>query len=150
VNEKGEKILAFEYDEISEASYGYIPVCKNGKWGYCDTDGNMVTGFEFEKALPLHKKLAWVKQDGKWLVIEFREYEEELTESEATKIIQDRYRNDENISTFTITLLSEKDSIPHYLGQCFCFKIEVEAKNGNSSTDYFKVLDNGIIVSYKP
>ncbi len=51
-------------------SEGYIPLKKEGQWGYYDVDGQCVTGMVFEEARPVHKGTAFVKQDGKWGIIE--------------------------------------------------------------------------------
>ena len=51
-------------------SEGYIPLKKDGQWGYYDVDGQCVTGMVFEEARPVHKGIAFVKQDGKWGIIE--------------------------------------------------------------------------------
>ncbi|MCL2166791.1 MAG: WG repeat-containing protein [Clostridiales bacterium] len=45
---------------------GYAAVKKNGKWGFIDTDGTAVIGFEFDEALSFGQHLAAVKQGEYW------------------------------------------------------------------------------------
>ncbi len=53
-----------------QATYGVISLCRNGKWGYADINGNMLTDFEFDRALPVYQNRGWVKTDAGWGIIE--------------------------------------------------------------------------------
>lgn len=44
---------------------GYAAVKKDGKWGYIDTNGNVVVDFVFDKATPMSNGKAWVIYNGK-------------------------------------------------------------------------------------
>ena len=110
-NSEGEEILPFEYSPSAysftdyrtdgkiryipySSSFGYIAVCKDGKWGYADTEGNMVTDLEFDEARPVYMGKAWVKLDGAWSVIEFAEYDEGITADEALEILTESYQDE--------------------------------------------------------
>lgn len=49
---------------------GYVTVCKDDKYGIYDTKGICVVDCQFEEALPVHEGKCWVKQDGKWGMIQ--------------------------------------------------------------------------------
>lgn len=67
----GELTTDFQYEECGSYAYGLLAVCEEGKWGYVDEEGNLVipTGI-FEEILPVYKGKCWVKQNGKWGVIQ--------------------------------------------------------------------------------
>lgn len=48
---------------------GYLTVCKNGKWGLIDTNGNEVLSCQFEDISSVCDGKAWAKQNGKWGII---------------------------------------------------------------------------------
>ena len=48
----------------------YLPVCKDGKWGLIDVNGNEVLTCQFEDITSVYDGKAWAKQNGKWGVIE--------------------------------------------------------------------------------
>lgn len=64
------------YDKVDngyqELNYfnGYLPVCKDGKWGLIDVNGNEVLTCQFEDITSVYDGKAWAKQNGKWGVIE--------------------------------------------------------------------------------
>ena len=81
----GNKIYIFDDDGIcySDGIYdkpdnnqgmyyfnGYLPVCKDGKWGLIDVNGNEVLTCQFEDITSVYDGKAWAKQNGKWGVIE--------------------------------------------------------------------------------
>lgn len=90
VDEEGKIVIPIEYDAswskygeynsfdagilkdyCYAASYGYVNLCKNGKWELKDIEGKQVIlpGF-FEKICPVYEGKCWVKKDGKWGVIQ--------------------------------------------------------------------------------
>ena len=67
-------VTDYTYEETStDLVYKYnckcVPVKKGDKWGYMDTDGEMIIDAQFEKALPAFNYRAWVCVDGKWGII---------------------------------------------------------------------------------
>lgn len=64
VNADGETI-ASGYETGYPFYGGYAAVKKDGKWGYIDTDGNVVVDFVFDKATPISDGKAWVIYNGK-------------------------------------------------------------------------------------
>lgn len=48
---------------------GLAAVCRNGKWGYIDKNGNTVIDYQFEEARSFSGGQAYVKSDGKWGII---------------------------------------------------------------------------------
>lgn len=96
---EGNEVLPFEYDEswhsyddydsrsyCYSASEGYVPLVKDGVWEMRDANGDIVIpeGI-FEEIRPVYHGKCWVKQDGKWGVIELGRSEaadEEKTEGD--------------------------------------------------------------------
>lgn len=64
----GSVIGTDSYDD----AHGFYPnatlaaVCKNGKWGFIDTEGNVVIDYQFENAKSFSNGLAAVCRNGKW------------------------------------------------------------------------------------
>ena len=50
-------------------SEGCLAIGQNGKWGFCDYEGNIVVPMIFEAARPVYDGCAWVKYNGLWGVI---------------------------------------------------------------------------------
>ena len=66
----------FENGRVYMSSGGYIPVKRDGSYGYYDTKGNEVIPVgTFEEARPVHNGHAWVKdaQTGLWGVISIKQ-----------------------------------------------------------------------------
>ncbi len=63
------------YDKVDNGNQelyflnGYLTVCKNGKWGLIDTNGNEVVSCQFEDISSVCDGKAWAKQNGKWGII---------------------------------------------------------------------------------
>lgn len=79
-NYSGEWVL---YDYCYAASDGYINLCKGDEWELRNTKGEVVIepGI-FEKILPVYEGKCWVKQEGKWGVIQLKgEWKEDLTDN---------------------------------------------------------------------
>lgn len=67
------------------ASEGYIPLCKDGVWEMRDTSGKIsIPAGTFEEIRPPYDGKCWVKQDGKWGVIEIQEDVEESVDTADT------------------------------------------------------------------
>lgn len=110
-NDKGQQITNFEYDAVCDyllghplqydiegvsaestvpyqSSYGYIAVCKDGKFGYIDTKGNRATDLVFEDARPVCDGKAWAKTEEGWGIIELTDYSPKLGREDATDIFE--------------------------------------------------------------
>lgn len=48
----------------------YLAVCRDGKWGLIDVNGNEVVECCFDDISSVYDGRAWAKQNGKWGVIE--------------------------------------------------------------------------------
>lgn len=82
---KNKKIYVFDktgkcyskgiYDKVDNRNQelyylnGYLPVCKNNKWGLIDVNGKEVLSCQFEDITSVYDGKAWAKQNGKWGVI---------------------------------------------------------------------------------
>lgn len=96
VDTAGREVIPFEYD-ASWQSYagndtrlycfgafeGYVPLVKDGVWEMRNTSGELVipAGI-FESIRPVHNGKCWVKQNGKWGVIELASSETEVMEEQ--------------------------------------------------------------------
>lgn len=64
------------YDKVDNGNQelyyfdGYLTVCRDGKWGLIDVNGNEVLTCQFEDITSVYDGKAWAKQNGKWGVIE--------------------------------------------------------------------------------
>lgn len=58
------KIIADGFEDGYGFYEGYGAVCKNGKWGYIDKQGNVVVDFIFDKTTPISDGKAWVIYNG--------------------------------------------------------------------------------------
>ena len=65
-------IYSYKDNGKQEISYvnGYLPVCKDDRWGLIDVNGNEVISCQFEDITSVYDGKAWAKQNGKWGVIE--------------------------------------------------------------------------------
>lgn len=67
------------------ASEGYVPLCKDGVWEMKDTSGKTaIPAGTFEEIRPPYNGKCWVKQDGKWGVIEIQEDVQESADTADT------------------------------------------------------------------
>jgi hypothetical protein len=70
INKKGIVVVEPIYKNMSFVSEGLINVKNSeGKWGYIDTNNNILIGFNYEETTPFYEGLAFVKKDKKWGVI---------------------------------------------------------------------------------
>ena len=66
-NEKFKEVASLAFDEVDVLSEdGLIAVAKGGKWGFINTDGEVVIEPQYEKAGSFSNGLAAVCKDGKW------------------------------------------------------------------------------------
>lgn len=57
--------LNLELEGALSFSEGLAPVCKDGKWGYIDKEGNTVIDYKFDAAMPFSDGLGMVLEDEK-------------------------------------------------------------------------------------
>ncbi len=69
IDREGKKI-ADGYDTILAAREGFIPVQKEQKWGFLDSEGTVAVALEYRGALPFSQGLAPVKHDRGWSFID--------------------------------------------------------------------------------
>ncbi|MGI6012478.1 MAG: WG repeat-containing protein [Ruminococcus sp.] len=67
VNTKGKAVGELTFD-LAKAftDEGYAAVCKDGKWGYINEDGELVLDFQYDDAQSFQNGFAAVCIDGKW------------------------------------------------------------------------------------
>lgn len=82
IDEKGSQLTDFIYSDtkipnrLHDETYvyliseGFIPVCEDEKWGWLDKNGKEVVACEYEKTTPVYESHAWVKQNGKWGILD--------------------------------------------------------------------------------
>lgn len=67
INKKGERIGELVFgDAHCFAENGYASVCKDGKWGFVNTDGELVLDYQYEDAQSFQNGFAAVCISGKW------------------------------------------------------------------------------------
>lgn len=68
INKQGKVCIPFgKYDKIKGGVYdNLIPVCKQGKWGFSDPNGNIKIKIQYSDVRHFSEGLAAVKKDGKW------------------------------------------------------------------------------------
>lgn len=107
VDTNGKEVIPFEYD-ASWQSYppnysqndarlycfgafeGYIPLVKDGVWEMRNANGDLVipAGI-FETIRPVHNGKCWVKQNGKWGVIEVGNSQTEVMDEAESKVTEE-------------------------------------------------------------
>ena len=71
INSKGKKISNTGYDDAKAFSEdGIAPVKLNGKWGFIDSEGELLIDFQYEDANQFQNGLAPVKIDKYWVYID--------------------------------------------------------------------------------
>ena len=65
----GEKITKQDYEDVLWFEDGYCPVCKDGKWGFIDEEGNEVTDFIFDDVTALYDGKAYVQYKGHYGIL---------------------------------------------------------------------------------
>lgn len=67
LNEAGERVGSDVYEDVVPFESGALTaVCKAGKWGFVNTDGEMALACQYEGAQAFTQGMAAVCQDGKW------------------------------------------------------------------------------------
>lgn len=63
----GERITSEVYENANAfEAEGVVAVCRNGSWGFVDTEGNLVIDFQYEEAKSFKNGFAPVKHGGLW------------------------------------------------------------------------------------
>ncbi len=74
VNQKGEQITPFEFEEIVSLSYsrGLYGIKKNGKWGFIDRNGECVTEAKYDAIFPFYGNfgISKVQKNHRWGLID--------------------------------------------------------------------------------
>ena len=66
INEEGNRISDFIFDEVGHFYEGMADVKMGGKWGFINEKGNRISDFIFEEVWPFSEGMAFVKMGGKW------------------------------------------------------------------------------------
>lgn len=67
INTKGKRIGKLSFDDAKAFSEdGYAAVCHEGKWGFVNTEGELVIDYTYEDAQSFGNGLAAVYEEGKW------------------------------------------------------------------------------------
>ena len=70
IDNSGNLILDFEYDELKSSETDYIPYRAGELWGYISKDGRTLIEPQFEDALAVSEYgYGWVKKNGAWQII---------------------------------------------------------------------------------
>ena len=69
LNENGEEISPFVFENGDSIYKGAIAVMKDGKWGFVDRKGEVLIPFLFESALTIDEDSAFVKYEGKYGIL---------------------------------------------------------------------------------
>lgn len=76
VNEKGEVLVDFLYQDVYSFSDRLAAVKYAGKWGYLNRYGTMMIEPQFETAFPFHEGRALVTDDmGRYKVLELKYFD---------------------------------------------------------------------------
>ena len=129
MNQDGDEIIPFICSDVFSSfngnlteedphpylfSYGYVPVCIDSKYCYYDLEGNKVSStIDFEQARPVINGRAWVKEGGKWGVIQLGEIKDygDITATTTTRIkyrTYPKYTYSYKKSTSKTTISKEK------------------------------------------
>ena len=66
INEQGEIIIPFEFDEIEQFLNDRAKAKKEGKWGYINEQGEIIIPFEFDEIEQFLNDRVKAKKEGKW------------------------------------------------------------------------------------
>lgn len=69
VNQKGDRVLPFEWDLAEYFSEGLAPVKKDEKWGFIDRSGKVIIKIQWDVAWHFKDGVGRVKKDGKWVSV---------------------------------------------------------------------------------
>ena len=71
INEKGELVIDYQYENAQSFSNGFAAVCENGLWGYIDEYGVLTVNPQFEQVSAITEKgTAAVLSKNKWKLIQ--------------------------------------------------------------------------------
>lgn len=125
------------------SSYGYIAVCRDGKYGYIDLQGNTVIDCIFEDARAVCDGKAWVKTIEGWGVIELEGYVPLYDEEAAKELLTSGYEFLNNQ-----TVISAEPCYDHseYYGtKVYFFNIVIQNANGNNFEYLCAVTHEGVV-----
>ena len=71
--EDGSVVTRSEYDEIGSYSEGVIPVCKEGRWGFIDASGKLVTDLIFDDVSTMFNGRVFVIRNGKAGILDLKD-----------------------------------------------------------------------------
>ena len=63
---EGNKLFNKQFEEVCEFSEGLARVKQDGKWGYINTQGEVVIPFIYDEVRSFHEGLSPIRQNGKW------------------------------------------------------------------------------------
>lgn len=70
LDENGNTLIPFQYDQVTKFSEGLAAVCINKKWGYINTQNEIIIPFIFDRAYPFKNKRATVEIKSKRGIID--------------------------------------------------------------------------------
>lgn len=70
VNEDGEIVIDYQFEDANSFQNGYATVCQDGKWGYVDISGTLVIPYTFEKATNITTSGTAIVYEGNWKMIQ--------------------------------------------------------------------------------
>lgn len=101
IDRKGNRIGELTFDDAKAfTENGYAAVCQGDKWGFVNTDGELVTDYQYEEAESFQNGYAAVCMDGLWGYID----------ADGKQIIDCRFIEASHFSTFgTVAVRIEND-----------------------------------------
>jgi len=73
MNDKGELVTDFDYDDASRIARGYVAVKKGEQWGLLDYDGNEILPFMFEHIEGIDEETVFAKIGGKYGILKIKQ-----------------------------------------------------------------------------
>ena len=149
IDENGNVIINFEYQEVSYDDEDVIVTKKDGKWGCIDNKGNIVINFEYDELGEPSENLISAKRGDKIgfldkqgnIIIDFK-YDYEWDEEET---------NSENLFSLAMPIFKEEVSLVHKDNRVFFID-----EFGNNAIDFetdFTInrncYENGILIGEK-
>lgn len=102
------------------ASEGYVPLCRDGIWELRDTSGKVaIPAGIFEEIRPLYNGKCWVKQDGKWGVIEIQE-DQATDKKQEENLISYSWYLDPSVEADNIDYVTDADYNERSLNELCC------------------------------
>lgn len=70
IDNEGNVVLDYQYDELGSSTTDYIPFMNNNLWGYMDTNGNVMIEAKFDEARAINDNgYGFVNENGSWETI---------------------------------------------------------------------------------